>query len=158
MVPPPDAPHDEIDARLVKSLARHLIEMNVEGDILHPRAAIYTDLTVGNYLEPDMMYVSSDLKKRMGAKRSSADIVFEYLSRSNAIYDRTTKADTYLALGVCELWLVDPSAMTIEVRYAIRAGGQPACESWLYSPGDRAESRLLEGWSVSVEEFFDGLV
>lgn len=157
MVPPPDAPHDDIDARLNKWLARFLIERNIEGDILHPRASIYRDVAAGTYLEPDMMFVSKELKERMGKKRSSADIVFEYISRSNAMYDRTTKADTYLALGVREPWLIDPSTVTIEVRYAIDHKGKPAWEGWLYSKGDTAESRVLQGWRVSVDDLFEGL-
>ena len=158
MVPPPDPPHDDIDARLNKSLAYHLITRNVEGDILHPRASIYKDVAAGTYLEPDMMYVSQELKGRMGRKRSSADIVFEYVSRSNAVYDRTTKAHTYLALGVRELWLIDPATVTIEVRYATMHKGKPAWEIWRYSKGDWAESRVLEGWRVSVDELFAGLI
>src|SRR5262249_37863953 len=71
MVPPPDPPHDDIDARLKRSLFEFLIGHNIEGDVLHPRAAIYRDLEVGTYLEPDMMYVSQELKQRMGRKRIS---------------------------------------------------------------------------------------
>jgi Uma2 family endonuclease len=44
MVPPPDAPHDDLDARIVKSLARFLIDRNIEGESLHPRASIYRDV------------------------------------------------------------------------------------------------------------------
>lgn len=33
-----------------------------------------------------------------------------------SLYDRSTKADTYRAMGVRELWLVDPTAKEIEVR------------------------------------------
>ena len=94
----------------------------------------------------------------MGVKRTSADIVFEYLSRSTKIYDRTTKADTYLALGVRELWLVDPVTATIEVRYASTSEGAPAWETWIYSRGDHAKSRVLKGWEVSVEDIFTGLI
>jgi len=158
MVPPPDDPHDDIDARLNKWLAQFLSERKIEGDILHPRASIYRDVAAGTYLEPDMMYVSRELKERMGKKRSSADIVFEYLSQSNAVYDRTTRADTYLALGVRELWLIDPSTVSIEVRHAIEREGKPAWEGWRYSKGDTAESRVLNGWRVSVDELFAGLV
>lgn len=64
------------------------------------------------------MYVSEELARTMGDKRTTADIVFEYASKSTAVYDRTTKADTYLALGVRELWIVDSSSRTIEVRNA----------------------------------------
>ena len=158
MVPPPDDPHDDIDARMNKSLVLFLSEKKIEGDILHPRASIYRDVAAGTYLEPDMMYVSKELKEQMGKKRSSADIVFEYVSQSNAIYDRTTKADTYLALGVRELWLIDPATVTIEVRYAGEHEGKPAWEGWRYSRGDTAQSRVLEGWRVSVDELFEGLI
>ena len=69
---------------------------------------IYRRAEGSTYLEPDLMYVSNALRERMGSKRTSADIVFEFLSRSTTVYDRTTKADAYLALDVRELWLVDP--------------------------------------------------
>src|SRR5262249_61370691 len=103
--PPPDPPHGSIDSRLTKSLAGFITANGVAGNLYHPREAIYTGDT---YIEPDMMYVSDKLEAEMGKQRSSAEIVFEYLSRSTANYDSTTKADTYLALGVLELWLVAP--------------------------------------------------
>ncbi len=158
MVPPPEPPHGSIDARLAASLHAHLKSNNVLGEVHHPREAIYTDKVEGTYLEPDMMYVSQELCERMGRKRTSADIVFEYLSVSNAVYDRTTKAHTYLALGVRELWLVDHSTITVEVRYATERKGKPAWETWSYAGGDSAESRVLPGWRVSVDELFEGLV
>ncbi len=65
-----------------------------------------------------MMYVSKAMAAHMGDKRTSADIVFEYSSKSTATYDQTTKADTYLALGVRELWLIDFDNIFIEVRNA----------------------------------------
>lgn len=156
MVPPPDDPHGSIDARLNKSLINFLLSNQIEGEVHHPRESIYRD--DGTYLEPDMMYVSNKLKGQMGKKRTAADIVFEYVSKSNAVYDRTTKADTYLALGVRELWLIDPATVTFEVRYAIDHKGKPAWEGWRYSKGDVAESRVLAGWRVSVDELFADLV
>ncbi|SRR6266498_1113421 len=158
MVPPPDSPHDDIDARLNKWLVLFLTEKKIEGDVLHPRASIYRDVAEGTYLEPDMMYVSQELRDQMGEKRTSADIVFEYVSKSNAVYDRTTKSHTYLMLGVRELWLIDPATVTIEVRNATEHKGKPVWEGWRYFKGEIAESRVLEGWRVSVDELFEGLV
>jgi Uma2 family endonuclease len=157
-VPPPDPPHGSIDARLNKSLIKFLLTHEIEGDVHHPREPVYRRAEGATYLEPDMMYVSTELSSRMGDKRTSADIVFEYISKSNATYDRTTKADTYLALGVRELWLIDPEAVTIEVRYATLRGDEPAWESARYSTGDEARSRVLDGWQVSVDELFEGLI
>ena len=158
MVPPPEPPHGSIDARLAASLHGHLLANNVLGEVHHPREAIYIDEVAGTYLEPDMMYVSDELRLRLGRKRKCADIVFEYLSESTAVYNRTTKAHTYLALGIRELWLIDPVTVTIEVRYATERKGRPAWETWSYSRGDSAESRVLAGWQVSVGELFEGLV
>jgi len=100
------------------------------------------------------MYVSTALRQRMGSKRTSADIVFEYLSRSTSVYDRTTKADTYLALGVRELWLVDPVTETIEVRHPKERSDTLVWEIYVYSKGEHAKSRVLDGWKVSVDEMF----
>lgn len=158
MVPPADAPHDDLDERLNKSLLRFLLGQNIQGKVFHPRASIYRDVEAGTYLEPDMMYVSAELGERMGQKRNSADIVFEYVSKSNAVYDRTTKADTYLALGVRELWLIDPVTVTIEVRHSVMKNDRPAWEVLSYAASESAESRVLQGWNVSVDELFAGLV
>lgn len=155
MVPPPDPPHGDIDARLNRSLVSFLTAHGITGDIHHPREAIWIN---GTYLEPDMMYVSYELRARMGKRRTSADIVFEYLSPSTATYDQTTKADTYLALGVRELWLIDLVAASIEVRHAATKEGWPVWEKRSYWAGEQAESQVLPDWRVSVDELFAGLV
>ena len=105
-----------------------------------------------------MMYVSNTLAEKMGKRRTSADIVFEYFSKSSAIYDHTTKADTYLALGVQELWLIDSDGVTIEVHNRIVKENFPVWEIVRYGKGEVAESRALNGWRVSVDELFAGLV
>ena len=157
MVPPPDPPHGDIDSRLNHSLVIFIEAHGNPGSVHHPREPIYIDST---NVEPDMMYVSSELAARMGRRRTSADIVFEYLSKSTAVYDRTAKADTYLALGVRELWLIDPVTRTIEVRHwtapAVE-GGLPAWEVVVYGAGQSAESRTLPGWRVSVDSLFADL-
>jgi Uma2 family endonuclease len=135
-----------------------LIERSIDGNVFHPRASIYREVDAATYLEPDMMYVSRELAEQMGKKRTSADIVFEYISRSNATYDRTPKADTYLVLGVRELWLIDPFTVTIEVRYSTEHKAKPIWESRSYFQGDIAESRVLAGWRVSVDELYEGLI
>lgn len=158
MVPPPDPPHGDIGSRLTRSLVLFLAAYNDPSDVYHPRESIYIN---DSYLEPDMMYVSHELRARMGERRTSADIVFEYLSKSTANYDRTTKADTYLALGVKELWLIDPDARTIEVRHRIDPSTESQLPRWeiiRYLAGEQAESRVLAGWRVSVDELFAGLV
>ena len=155
MVPRPAPPHGSIDSRLNRLLVLHLDKNNLQGEVHHPHEPIYISTEAGaTYLEPDMMYVSEELAKRMGNKRTSADIVFEYASKSTAVYDRTTKAHTYLALGVRELWIIDSASRTIEVRHVSSHDGRPAWEGWRYTQGDSAESRVLPGWKVSVDDLF----
>jgi Uma2 family endonuclease len=154
MVPPPNPPHGYLDGRLTEALFRFKLDNDVDGQVHHPPEPIYVDAESSTYLEPDMMFVSAALHERMGSKRTSADIVFEYLSRSTAVYDRTTKADTYLALGVGELWLIDPVTLTIEVRHPKEVSDTRVWEIFQYSKGEHAKSRVLEGWEVSVDEIF----
>lgn len=148
LVLPPEHPHGDVVSHLAMSFIGFLVNNNIDGDTYFPHEAIinYDNPT---YLEPDLMYVSRELGQRMGTKRTSADIVFEILSPRTSLYERTTKADTYLALGVQELWLMDPITTTIEVR---RTG-----KISRYSRGQHAKSRVLEGYEISVDELFAGL-
>ena len=157
MVQPPNPPHGDVDSHMNDSLLAFLRTNKIEGKVHHPPEPIYVRAEGSTYLEPDMMYVSKELRQRMGAKRTSADIVFEYLSRSTSVYDRTTKADTYLDLGVRELWLIDPFTETIEVRHAGKVRNIPVWKILKYSRGQHAESRVLEGYQVSVDELFESL-
>jgi len=154
IVPPPKNEHDDLVAFISRSLILYLAENNDPGTVYHPRASIHIENVWGTYLEPDMMYVSNDLRERMGEKRTSADIVFECLSESTAVYDRTTKADTYLALGVKELWLIDSDGQTIEIR---NADAQESILFWQkrrYAKDETAESKVLNGWKIAVSEVF----
>jgi Uma2 family endonuclease len=157
MVPPPDPPHGDVASRMNRFLMAFLLANNIEGDVHFPREPIYVRAEGSTYLEPDLMYVSGELRQQMGTKRTTADIVFEFMSRRTNIYDRTTKADTYLALGVSELWLVDPGNDVVEVRHASKIGEILVWKIFRYSPGQTAKSRLLEGFEVPVSELFAGI-
>ena len=157
MVPPPNPPHGSVASRMLDMLMKFRFENEIKGNVYYPREPIYIRSEGSTYLEPDLMFVSQELHEKMGDKRTSADIVFEFLSRSSSVYDRTIKADTYLALGVRELWLVDPWNTIVEVRYASRKGEMRVWKAIKYSHGHVAKSRVLEGFEVSVDELFAGL-
>jgi len=158
MVPPPNPPHGDVASRTNRLLVRFVDGNNIEGDVYFPPVPIYVRAEGSTYLEPDLMYVSKESQKKMGTAFTSADIVFEFSSRRTTIYDHTTKADTYLALGVRELWLVDPFSVTIELRHAGKIGEKLVWHTLKYSRGQQAQSRVLEGFEVSVTELFAGLV
>jgi Uma2 family endonuclease len=115
MSPPPDERHSEVVGELSKHLQRAIDKCGYNGTVYMPRAAVWID--DNTYLEPDLMYISDELRKSFKPKHwTKADIVIEVLSKSTAIYDRKTKADTYRAMGVRELWLLDLDSKEIEVR------------------------------------------
>jgi len=158
MVPPPNPPHGDLAAELARALFRFVDVNKIDGWIYFPHEPIYRRAESSTYLEPDLMYVSSALRERMRSKRTSADIVFEFLSPSTTVYDRTTKADAYLTLEIRELWLVDPVSMTVEVRHRGEVDEAASWEIITYAIGEHARSRVLAGWEVPVDEIFKDLV
>jgi Uma2 family endonuclease len=83
---------------------------------------------------------------------STADLVIEVISPGSAIYDRNTKADTYAALGVKELWLIDEASGIIEVRVL---KGDRYAPSVVLGRDDILKSTVLGGFEVRVEKVFD---
>lgn len=158
MVPPPNPPHGDLAAELARALFRFVDVNKIDGKVHFPQEPVYRRAEGSTYLQPDLMYVSNALRERMGSKRTSADIVFEFLSPSTTVYDRTTKANAYLTLEVRELWLVDPVSMTIEVRHRGEDDETPSWEIIKYAIGEHARSRVLAGWEVPVDEIFKDLV
>lgn len=155
LVPRSGPPHGDVLSRMCEKLVIFEFTNNIAGDVYFPHEPICRRST---YLEPDLMYVLKESQQKTGAARSSADIVFECLSRETIVYDCTTKADTYLALGVGELWLMDPFSLTIEVRHASKVEERVLWKMLKYSRGQNAKSRVLEGFEVSVDELFAGII
>ena len=115
MSPPPSEIHDDVSGNLNKELQRAIDRCDYRGRIYAPRAALWID--DNTYLEPDLMFISDELNREMKPKhRTRADIVVEILSPNTAVYDRTTKSDTYRAMGIREMWLVDIESKEVEVR------------------------------------------
>ena len=80
--------------------------------------------------------------------RTRADIVVEILSPLNADYDRRTKSDTYRALGVGEMWLVDTEKKEIEVRSFL------ADQTSVYKQGENVRSRILRKTEIPISTIF----
>ena len=115
MVPPPTGVHHLVAARLNLRFAVYVSAHPERAMLFVPRAPIWTP--ADTYLEPDLFLVAAERLQTMDAgELSTADLVVEILSPSSAMYDRTAKADTYAALGVGELWLVDVERRAIEQR------------------------------------------
>lgn len=151
MSPPPEYTHDNVVSRLVRLITAELILLGAKGRLLTPRAAIWTsDRT---YLEPDLFYVSAETEARLDPqRRTTADLVIEVISPGSAIYDRNTKADTYAALGVRELWLADETEETVEVR-TLQGNRYP--EGTTFGKGDELKSHVIAGLVIKVAHIFE---
>jgi hypothetical protein len=53
---------------------------------------------------------------------------------------------------------VDPWNTIVEVRYASKKGEMRVWKAIRYSRGHVAKSRVLEGFEVSVDELFEGMM
>ena len=151
MTPPPEHIHDNVVKKLNRILARYLDKIDDKGSLYLPRAAIWTSKRT--YLEPDLFYVSADLEARLNPKRrETADLVVEVISPGSAVYDRNAKAETYGALGVRELWLIDETAQTVEVR---RQTGTAFDDGRTFSRGERVKSAVFPTLKLRVEQLFE---
>jgi len=150
MSPPPGYTHDSIISRIIRLLTLHLESANLKGTLYVPRAAIWTG--PNTYLEPDLFYVSAELEAKLDPNhRTTADLVIEVVSPDSAIYDRNTKADTYGALGIGELWLVDETKKTVEVRRQTGNGFGPGS---VFNMGEQVVSGVFAELILSADKIF----
>ncbi len=150
VVPPPTSRHDLVQSRLNMTFAAYAVAHPNDCVLFVPRSAIWR--SAGTYLEPDLFLVSTERLREMGeGPRTTADLVVEISSPGSAVYDRTAKADTYAALGVRELWLVDLEQRAIERRILAEGGWREAEQ---YTGPMRLESVVFPGLAVVPDEVF----
>lgn len=154
MTTPPGYQHSDAASRLIRLLADHLTETGDKGKIYYPRTGIMRG--PDSWLEPDLFYVAAGTNARRDPNYpqylTTADLVIEIISPSSAIYDRNTKADTYAALGVRELWLVDEAAGIIEQRLLKDDRYTP---SVVLERDDHLKSAVLPALEFTVASVFD---
>lgn len=150
LTPPPDYIHSKTVSKLNRLLSEYLIKSGDKGTLFVPRAAIWT--SANTHLEPDLFYVSAETKEELDPKHfTTADLVIEVISPESAIYDRNTKADTYAALGIKELWLVNEAFEMLEIRHPTPSGSGVGK---VYSKGDKLRSVVLSHLELDVGRVF----
>ncbi len=151
MTPPPGYAHDNAVSRLNRLISEYMITSGDKGTLYLPRAAIWT--SARTYLEPDLFYLSAETKAELDPeRRSTADLVIEVISPGSAIYDRNTKADTYAALGVKELWLVDEVEENVELRTLADERFAPGR---VFAKGELLNSLVLPNITIEVTRIFE---
>jgi Uma2 family endonuclease len=104
--------------------------------------------------EPDILFLSHAHADRIGEQAyGPPDLVAEVISASTRRADRVEKFVEYARAGVGEYWLADPEAQSIEVfvlqddAYVLLVKAKS---------GEKARSKLLEGFEVDVDKAFAG--
>jgi len=102
---------------------------------------------------PDISVICDPSKLDDRGCKGAPDFIVEVLSVNNVLYDIAIKRDLYEAAGVREYWIADPASKSI---VALRLeDGHYNGKAYLWpSEGIQVESRVLEGFSVSLSEIF----
>jgi len=104
----------------------------------------------GDVLRPDLSFILHENRKIIKVHIHGApDLICETLSDSTAKRDLGIKAERYLSNGVKEYWIVDPRDKSMQV-WCNSAG-----RIWEKRTGSVLESRLLPGFKIDVQEFWD---
>ena len=111
VTPAPSPLHQRVSKRLQRLLEAYFEEPG-RGEVFD--APIDVILTPHDVVQPDLVVVTDPgLVSRRGIE-GAPTLVVEVLSPNTTVYDRTTKAQRYAALGIPHYWIVDPEARTIE--------------------------------------------
>lgn len=137
---------------LLKGLLR-LFEQAIEpggGIVLF--APLRLRLWPGRFRAPDLLLLLDAADPRNQERYwNGADLVLEIVSADQPERDLVGKRREYVAAGVPEYWIVNPSNRTISV---LTLDGRRYVEHGVFTPGTRATSALLAGFSLAVSDLF----
>jgi Uma2 family endonuclease len=142
--------HQTVLSRL-SILMHDFVQERGLGTVLHGPCDIL--LSPHGIVQPDAFYVSKERRPILEEKfvAGAPDLVIEVLLQESAEHDRVAKAKRYAMFGVRELWLVDPSAKTIEILVNSDDGFRTAA---LYGEADTVGSRILLGLKFPAAPIF----
>lgn len=116
-------------------------------------APLRLQIRPGKQREPDILLVRDPGDPRnQEAFWLGADVVVEVVSPDDPERDIKLKRSDYAEACIPEYWIVNPLNNTITV---LALAGDAYTEHGIFQRGGQATSKLLEGFSVSVDEVFD---
>lgn len=132
-------------------LALRAVVATLGGKVLF--APLRVQVRAGKYREPDLLMVldASD-PRRQNEYWFGADLVMEIVSPDKPTRDTEEKPYDYAEAGIPEYWIINPLNDTITV---LTLTGESYATFGVFHRGDDAHSKLLDGFSVSVDEVFD---
>lgn len=115
-------------------------------------APIRVRVAPGTFREPDVVVLlNANDARREDRAWQGADLVVEVVSPDDPRRDYVDKRAEYAAAGISEYWILDPETERVTVL-SLSNGVYVGPES---SRGDDAKSKLLDGFTVNVDEIFD---
>ena len=107
----------------------------------------------GKFREPDILMVrDADDSRRQNDYWRGADLVMEVVSPDDPRRDTQVKRLDYAEAGIPEYWIVNPIDESVTV---LTLSNGAYGEHGAHGRGEQAESLLLRGFSVDVDELFD---
>jgi Uma2 family endonuclease len=115
-------------------------------------AALRLEIRPDKFREPDLLLLLNDADARSQNRYwLGADLVVEVVSPDDPERDTVEKVADYADAGIPEYWIVNPLDETITV---LVLDGHTYETHGIFRRGDNAASRLLAGFSISVDEAF----
>jgi Uma2 family endonuclease len=109
-----------------------------------------------NVVQPDITVICDSSKITKEGCVGAPDLVVEVVSKSSVKRDLHEKYDLYEMAGVKEYWLVNPNDKSL-IIFVLDENGKYLPSKPLTS-GDIATSKVLNGFSVDLEEVFVNVV
>jgi Uma2 family endonuclease len=116
-------------------------------------APLRVQVRAGKFREPDLLVLLDENDpRRQNAFWLGADLVVEIVSPDNPERDTDEKPLDYAATGIPEYWIVNPLKSTISV---LVLEGDGYVEYGVFHRGEQATSKLLDGFTISVDDVLD---
>jgi Uma2 family endonuclease len=110
-------------------------------------------LRPGKFREPDILLLRSAGDPRyQDAFWLGADLVVEVVSPDRPERDTEEKVRDYAEAGIPEYWIVNPLDETVTV---LTLEGEAYPQHGIFRRGQRATSKLLDGFGIEVDDIFD---
>ena len=132
-------------------LALLAVMRRIGGDVFY--APLRVEVRAGKFREPDLLLVLDKNDPRAQDEYwTGADLVMEIVSPDKPKRDTEEKPLDYAEASIPEYWIINPLNDTITV---LTLAGKAYVEHGIFQRGDRAVSKLLDGFSMSVDEVLD---
>lgn len=149
VLPMPTKYHQAVSRVLF--LALLAVMQRIGGDLFY--APLRLEVRAGKFREPDLLLVlNRDDPRAQNEYWTGADLVIEIVSPDKPQRDTEEKPIEYAEAGIPEYWIVNPLTNTITV---LVLDGAEYVEHGVFQRGEQARSKLLSGFSISVDAVLD---